>query len=158
MPSPGSVGNLMYPASTSKGCVDMSFPSSSKFTKYSVIKKLGIDLKLIKEAWEFVWITGYPLFEQDTKSKSLTSVHHPFTSPVNFDDINKKDLLSIESRAYDLILNGNEIGGGSIRIHSKEQQIKIFEALGISEKEMQKKFGFFLNALDYGCPPHGGIA
>tara|TARA_B100000949_G_scaffold233617_1_gene250509 strand:- start:1158 stop:2924 length:1767 start_codon:yes stop_codon:yes gene_type:complete len=124
----------------------------------ALIKKLGIDLKLIKEAWEFVWITGYPLFEQDTKSKSLTSVHHPFTSPVNFDDINKKDLLSIESRAYDLILNGNEIGGGSIRIHSKEQQIKIFEALGISEKEMQKKFGFFLNALDYGCPPHGGIA
>ena len=103
----------------------------------ALIKKLGIDLKLIKEAWEFGWITGYPLFEQDTKSKSLTSVHHPFTSPVNFDDIDKKDLLSIESRAYDLILNGYEIGGGSIRIHSKEQQIKVFEALGIGEKEMQ---------------------
>ena len=124
----------------------------------SLIKTLGSDLKLLKDSWEFVWITGYPLFEQETKTNNLTSVHHPFTSPVNINDIDKKDLLSIESRAYDLILNGNEIGGGSIRIHSKDLQIKVFSALGIEKDEMNKKFGFFLNALDYGCPPHGGIA
>ena len=124
----------------------------------SLIKTLGTDLKLLKDTWEFVWITGYPLFEQETKTNNLTSVHHPFTSPVNINDIDKKDLLSIESRAYDLILNGNEIGGGSIRIHSKDLQIKVFSALGIEKDEMNKKFGFFLNALDYGCPPHGGIA
>tara|TARA_Y100001960_G_scaffold95732_1_gene103060 strand:- start:451 stop:2217 length:1767 start_codon:yes stop_codon:yes gene_type:complete len=124
----------------------------------SLIKCLGTDLKLLKDSWEFVWITGYPLFEKESKTNSLTSVHHPFTSPIDFGDIDKKDSLSIESRAYDLILNGNEIGGGSIRIHSKDIQIKVFSLLGIEKDEMNKKFGFFLNALDYGCPPHGGIA
>jgi len=124
----------------------------------SLIKCLGTDLKLLKDSWEFVWITGYPLFEKEPKTNSLTSVHHPFTSPIDFGDIDKKDSLSIESRAYDLILNGNEIGGGSIRIHSKDIQIKVFSLLGIEKDEMNKKFGFFLNALDYGCPPHGGIA
>ncbi len=124
----------------------------------SLIKCLGTDLKLLKDSWEFVWITGYPLFEKEPKTNSLTSVHHPFTSPIDFGDIDKNDSLSIESRAYDLILNGNEIGGGSIRIHSKDIQIKVFSLLGIEKDEMNKKFGFFLNALDYGCPPHGGIA
>ena len=124
----------------------------------SLIKCIGTDLKLLKDSWEFVWITGYPLFEKESKTNSLTSVHHPFTSPIDFGDIDKKDSLSIESRAYDLILNGNEIGGGSIRIHSKDIQIKVFSLLGIEKDEMNKKFGFFLNALDYGCPPHGGIA
>ena len=124
----------------------------------ALIKHLGADLKLIKDSWEFVWITGYPLFETDFETKKLTSTHHPFTSPVNTHDLDKKDLLSIESKAYDLVLNGNEIGGGSIRIHSKELQIKVFKALGVSANEMKNKFGFFLNALEYGCPPHGGIA
>jgi len=124
----------------------------------ALIRQLGTDLKLLKDTWEFIWIVGYPLFDKDFETGNMASVHHPFTSPENSDDIDKKDLLGIKSKAYDLVLNGNEIGGGSIRIHSKELQAKVFKALGLSESEIKNKFGFFLNALDYGCPPHGGIA
>ena len=85
-------------------------------------------------------------------------MHHPFTSPVNNNDLESKDIFSIPSRAYDLILNGNEIGGGSIRIHSKDIQERIFKLLNIDDDEINSKFGFFLKALDFGCPPHGGIA
>ena len=124
----------------------------------ALIRQLGTDLKLLKDTWEFIWIIGYPLFDKDFETGNMVSVHHPFTSPENSDDMDKKDLLGIKSKAYDLVLNGNEIGGGSIRIHSKELQTKVFKALGLSESEIKNKFGFFLNALDYGCPPHGGIA
>ena len=95
---------------------------------------------------------------KNSKLPSVGIIVKPKTIGLDFGDIDKKDSLSIESRAYDLILNGNEIGGGSIRIHSKDIQIKVFSLLGIEKDEMNKKFGFFLNALDYGCPPHGGIA
>ncbi len=85
-------------------------------------------------------------------------MHHPFTSPVDDADFNSKDLEKMNSKAYDLVLNGSEIGGGSIRIHDEEIQNKVFEMLGISKEEANNKFGFLLSALKYGAPPHGGIA
>ena len=122
-----------------------------------LIKEIAANLGLLQGEWSLLWVTDYPLFELDTKTKQITSIHHPFTSPKNSDDLDG-DPLSISSRAYDFIINGNEIGGGSIRIHSKDIQTKIFKLLGITNEEMNAKFGFFLNALSYGCPPHGGIA
>lgn len=121
--------------------------------------KLAEDNDLISdEGWEFTWIRHFPLFGRDGDG-GITSEHHPFTSPVE-DDIDKleSDPLKVKSRAYDLVLNGIELGGGSIRIHRRELQKKIFDVLGISQKEAERKFGFFLNALNYGAPPHGGIA
>ena len=123
----------------------------------ALIKELGLSLDLLSEGWKFLWVLDYPLFEKDAEVNP-TSIHHPFTSPKNYKDLSDTDVFNIPSRAYDLILNGNEIGGGSIRIHSKDIQMKVFELLNISEEEMNKKFGFFLNALSFGCPPHGGIA
>ena len=123
----------------------------------ALIKELGARLNLLSEGWKFLWILDYPLFEKDGEGKP-TSIHHPFTSPMDTSDLKEKNIYDIPSRAYDLILNGNEIGGASIRIHSKEVQMKIFELLNISAEEMNKKFGFFLDALSFGCPPHGGIA
>ena len=123
----------------------------------ALIKELGSGLNLLSTGWKFLWILDYPLFEKDTEG-SPTSIHHPFTSPKNNNDLSDTDVFKIPSRAYDLILNGNEIGGGSMRIHSKDIQMKVFELLNISDEEMNKKFGFFLNALSFGCPPHGGIA
>ena len=123
----------------------------------ALIKQLGTQLNLNSNEWSFVWVLDYPLFEKDLNGNT-TSIHHPFTSPKKYDDLNDDDKYSINSRAYDLILNGNEIGGGSIRIHSREAQMKVFDLLNIGEEEMHQKFGFFLDALSYGCPPHGGIA
>ena len=124
----------------------------------ALIKKLGVQLNLIEDNWKFLWVLDYPLFEKDSNGEP-TSIHHPFTAPSNPDDLSSdNNIYSINSRAYDLILNGNEIGGGSIRIHSKDVQMKIFELLKIDEDDMNSKFGFFLKALSYGCPPHGGIA
>ena len=123
----------------------------------ALIKRLGTQLDLLSDGWKFLWILDYPLFEKDSEGNP-TSIHHPFTAPSDFDDLSLDDIYSIKSRAYDLILNGNEIGGGSIRIHSKDIQMKIFELLNIEKDEVYKKFGFFLKALSYGCPPHGGIA
>ena len=123
----------------------------------ALIKQLGNQLNLNSNEWSFVWVLDYPLFEKDS-SGNTTSIHHPFTSPKNSDDLSSTDKYSIISRAYDLILNGNEIGGGSIRIHSRDAQMKVFDLLNIGEDEMKEKFGFFLDALSYGCPPHGGIA
>ena len=108
---------------------------------------------------EFCWITDFPLFEWSAELNRIVSVHHPFTSP-KADQIDRilADPLNIRSRSYDLILNGQELGGGSIRIHQTEVQEKVFKALGLSEEETKKKFGFFIDALEYGAPPHGGIA
>ncbi len=105
-----------------------------------------------------VWITDFPLF--DATDDGITSSHHPFTAPdrTDFDPDNRDDLLSLRSRAYDLVVNGEELGGGSIRINSKDVQRRIFQALGLSEREVEEKFGFFINAFDYGIPPHGGLA
>ena len=118
--------------------------------------KLGADLDLIdKNQFNFVWITDFPLFIKD--EKVLTSCHHPFTMPLD-GEINESEPLEIKSCAYDIVLNGTEIGGGSIRIHQKELQEKIFKILGINKKEYTDNFGFLLNALESGTPPHGGLA
>ncbi|MBW1782048.1 MAG: aspartate--tRNA ligase [Deltaproteobacteria bacterium] len=112
-----------------------------------------------KDDYAFVWITRFPLFEYDETEKRLVAVHHPFTSPLEEDlDILAKTPERVRARAYDLVLNGSEIGGGSIRIHNLAIQEEIFRTLGISPEEAQLKFGFLLEALRYGAPPHGGMA
>lgn len=121
--------------------------------------KCGQDFKLIKEGFFPLWVVDFPLFEFDEKEQRLKALHHPFTAPqVNdVDELQAKSATCI-SRAYDMVLNGCEIGGGSIRIHDTHIQSVIFELLGIAEEEQKEKFGFLLDALKYGCPPHGGIA
>lgn len=119
-----------------------------------IIKKNGN-----KKLFKFAWITDFPLFEWSDEEKRIVSMHHPFTSPHESDlDFLEKEPLNVRAKAYDLVLNGFEIGGGSIRIHDIELQKRIFKLLGLSEKETSEKFGFFLDALEYGAPPHGGIA
>ena len=121
--------------------------------------KIAEDFDLIHEGWFPLWVTDFPMFHWDDKEKRWSAEHHPFTSPINLDPeelaTNPKEALS---QGYDMVLNGHEIGGGSIRIHSEAMQQAVFSILGISEEEASEKFGFFLEALKYGCPPHGGIA
>jgi aspartyl-tRNA synthetase len=121
---------------------------------------LGRTLGLIEEKeYHFLWVTRFPMFEYDETEKRLQALHHPFTSPLEEDYARLKDEpLSVKSRAYDLVLNGFEIGGGSIRIHQRSIQEKVFEALNMDRKTYQGKFGFLLEALGSGAPPHGGIA
>jgi aspartyl-tRNA synthetase len=121
---------------------------------------LGEKLGMIDESdFRFVWVTQFPMFEYDETEKRLQALHHPFTSPFEKDYPKlKKDPLSVKSRAYDLVLNGFEIGGGSIRIHRRDLQEKVFAALGMKPKAYVEKFGFLLSALESGAPPHGGIA
>jgi len=121
--------------------------------------KIGEDRGLIEEGWQPLWVVDFPMFEKDAQSKRWTSLHHPFTAPsVDDPDAVRAAPGTVLSRAYDMVLNGSEIGGGSIRIHDKAMQAAVFELLGISDEEADEKFGFLLKALDYGCPPHGGIA
>ena len=110
--------------------------------------------------FRFLWVTDFPLFEMNENEKRWQTCHHPFTSPCQQDIplLDGKDLSKIRSRSYDLVLNGEEIGSGSIRIHSPQIQKKIFKILGISEEAAEKKFGFLLDAFKYGVPPHGGVA
>lgn len=112
-----------------------------------------------QEAFKFVWVTDFPLFEWSQEEGRLVSVHHPFTSPLEEDlSFLEKEPLKVRAKAYDLVLNGVEIGGGSQRIHDVNLQKKIFKTLGLNQIEAEEKFGFFLEALNYGTPPHGGIA
>lgn len=115
---------------------------------------LAAEMNIIpKDSYEFLWVVDFPMFEvEDGRTKAL---HHPFTMPK---DLNKEDLEEIESIAYDIVLNGTEMGGGSIRIHKEEIQSKVFELMGISQEEAKEKFGFLLDALQYGAPSHGGFA
>lgn len=115
---------------------------------------------LIKnDEYKAVWVTDFPLFEKDSETGRLVARHHPFTAPKAADvDKLEHDPLSVRARAYDMALNGYEIGGGSIRIHERELQSRMFKALGITPDEAQEKFGFLMNAFEYGAPPHGGIA
>lgn len=122
--------------------------------------KLGADRGLIEEGWRPLWIVAFPMFERDRETGRWSSLHHPFTAPAVPDpaalsEATAGDLLS---RAYDMVLNGSEIGGGSIRIHEKPMQSAVFDLLGIGADEAEEKFGFLLRALEFGCPPHGGIA
>ena len=125
----------------------------------SLRSKLGHDLNLLKDKWAPVWIIDFPMFEYNNEEKRWESLHHPFTSP-NTDDIEsiKKDPGGAISRAYDLVMNGIELGGGSIRIHDAKMQKAVLDLLGIGKEEAQEKFGFLIDALGFGCPPHGGIA
>jgi aspartyl-tRNA synthetase len=121
--------------------------------------KVGQDLKMVESGWRPLWVVDFPMFEYDPDSKRWAAMHHPFTSPVNLDPAalaaNPGDTLA---KAYDMVLNGSEIGGGSVRIHSQELQSVVFDLLGISPEEARVKFGFLLDALKFGAPPHGGIA
>jgi aspartyl-tRNA synthetase len=122
--------------------------------------KIARDLKLFDEGtFKFVWIVDFPLFEWNEDEKRYDSVHHPFTAPI-VEDLGKleTDPANIRSQAYDIVINGSEIGGGSIRIHNPKVQQKIFDLLKISREQAELRFGFFLKALEYGAPPHGGIA
>ncbi len=121
--------------------------------------KVGEDRGLVAEGWQPLWVVDFPMFERDPTGKRWMALHHPFTAPaVNDAEVLRKDPANALSRAYDMVLNGSEIGGGSIRIHDQEIQAAAFELLGISDEEAEEKFGFLLRALEYGCPPHGGIA
>lgn len=121
--------------------------------------KLAQDFNQVQPGWFPLWVTDFPMFQMDEKEKKWSAEHHPFTAPK---EMISKELINnpseAMSRGYDLILNGNEIGGGSIRIHSLEMQKAVFEVIGIDSQEAEEKFGFFLEALKFGCPPHGGIA
>jgi len=120
--------------------------------------RLGHDRGLVQEGWQPLWVTDFPMFERDEKNNRWSALHHPFTAP----NCSQEELAAAPgkalSRAYDMVLNGTEIGGGSIRIHRTDMQSAVFELLGIASEEAQQKFGFLLNALKYGCPPHGGLA
>ena len=121
--------------------------------------QLGHDQGLVQAGWRPVWIVDFPMFDWDPKEKRYTALHHPFTAPSLDDAVDLEAApANALSRAYDMVLNGNEIGGGSIRIHREDVQAAVFRILGIEEQEAQEKFGFLLTALRYGCPPHGGIA
>jgi aspartyl-tRNA synthetase len=124
-----------------------------------LLVKCGEDLELAADGWAPLWVTDFPMFEWDEDSERYVAMHHPFTAPSSgsAEDL-KANAATALSKGYDMVLNGAEIGGGSIRIHRPEMQAAVFELLGIGEEEAQAKFGFLLEALKYGCPPHGGIA
>ncbi|MDH4276118.1 MAG: aspartate--tRNA ligase [Gammaproteobacteria bacterium] len=121
--------------------------------------KLGHDRGLLQGTWKPLWVVDFPMFEWDEKEGRWTAIHHPFTSPKEEDIVRlTSDPGACLSRAYDMVLNGTEIGGGSMRIYRAEVQETVFRALGISDQDAQEKFGFLLDALRFGCPPHGGLA
>jgi aspartyl-tRNA synthetase len=148
----------------------MMFVADSAKVVYDVLSRmrleLGRRLDLIQPGYRFVWMTDFPLFEWDEEEGRFQAMHHPFTSPMDEDvekmltgDVSDRNLLSsLRAKAYDIVLNGYEIGGGSTRIHNQSVQKRMFEILGISEDDARMKFGFLLDALQYGAPPHGGIA
>ena len=126
--------------------------------RLEIAKQTGI-IDAVKNKFSFLWILDFPLLEFDEDSGRYAAMHHPFTSPMD-EDISLLDSEPAKARAkaYDVVINGAEVGGGSIRIHNREIQEKMFNLLGLSKEEADSKFGFLLEALKYGCPPHGGIA
>jgi aspartyl-tRNA synthetase len=121
--------------------------------------KLGKDLNLVGAGWAPLWVTDFPMFEWDDEAQRYVALHHPFTAPAVDDEADlRANAKTAVSRGYDMVLNGNEIGGGSIRIHRSSMQSAVFDLLGIGREEAELKFGFLLDALRYGAPPHGGIA
>ncbi len=121
--------------------------------------RIGEDRGLVTDGWQPLWVVDFPMFEKDPQSKRWNALHHPFTAPaVNDAEVLRRDPGNALSRAYDMVLNGSEIGGGSVRIHNQDIQAAVFELLDIGKEEAEEKFGFLLRALEYGCPPHGGIA
>ena len=120
-------------------------------------QKIGLDLDMVTCQWAPLWVTDFPMFEE-TDNGQWTSMHHPFTKPKGSVDELKNSPETALSIAYDMVLNGTEIGGGSLRINTLEMQQAVFDALGIDEAEAEDKFSFLLDALKFGAPPHGGIA
>ena len=164
MPNPGDFV-YMLEGEKEKVCKALGDIRSYVSKKFDLIKN--------KDTFEFVWITDFPLLHHDDQSNRFVSSHHPFTSPTDesaamIDQIasadtidflkNHDQILNLRAKAYDLVCNGYEIGGGSIRIHQSELQQKLFKLLNLTNQEIQDKFGFFIDALKYGTPPHGGIA
>ncbi len=120
--------------------------------------KLGIDRNMLEGEWRPLWVVDFPMFDWDDRGQRWNAIHHPFTAPsCDMDELEANPGVAL-SRAYDLVLNGLEVGGGSIRINRTDMQQKVFNILGIGEEEAREKFGFLLDALKYGCPPHGGVA
>ena len=143
---------------------DIVFFGAGAYNKVSdfmgaVRLKAGKDFSLVQDTWAPLWVTDFPMFEWDEEEQRYVALHHPFTAPaVDSIDALRANAKTAVSRGYDMVLNGNEIGGGSIRIHNSAMQSAVFELLGIGPEEQQAKFGFLLDALKYGAPPHGGIA
>ena len=135
-------------------------PKVANTTMGAIRLHIGKELKLVREnEWQFMWLTDPPLFEYDEQANEIAAAHHPFTSPRVEDEHMLEDApQKVLARAYDLVLNGVEVGGGSIRIHRSDLQARVFKALRISDEEQRAKFGFLLDAFKYGPPPHGGIA
>jgi len=142
-------GDLVFFGAGSKNVVNL--------TMSSLIKKLGEDLNLYDSEWAPCWIVNFPMFERNTDG-DLTSLHHPFTLPKCTKEELSKDPDGALAHAYDIVLNGYEVGGGSLRIYDQDMQKVVFDLLNITKEEAENKFGFLLNALSAGCPPHGGIA
>jgi len=142
-------GDLVFFGAGSKNVVNL--------TMSSLIKKLGEDLNLYDSEWAPCWIVNFPMFEKNTDG-NLTSLHHPFTLPKCTKEELSKDPDGALANAYDIVLNGYEVGGGSLRIYDQDMQKVVFDLLNITKEEAENKFGFLLNALSAGCPPHGGIA
>jgi aspartyl-tRNA synthetase len=143
---------------------DLVFFGAGAYNKVSdfmgaVRLKAGKDFGLVQDGWQPLWVTDFPMFEWDEEEQRYVALHHPFTAPAvdSIEDMRANAKTAV-SRGYDMVLNGNEIGGGSIRIHRSDMQSAVFELLGIGAEEAQGKFGFLLDALKYGAPPHGGIA
>ena len=143
---------------------DLVFFGAGSYNKVSdfmgaVRLKAGKDFNLVAEGWAPLWVTDFPMFEWDEEEQRFVALHHPFTAPAvdSIDDLRANARTAV-SRGYDMVLNGNEIGGGSIRIHRPQMQAAVFDLLGIGADEQRAKFGFLLDALKYGAPPHGGIA
>ncbi len=159
----GSLESLKEKLSVQVGDAILIVASSLNTTCFSLGAlrlNLAKRLNLIeKDKFELAWVVDFPLLEFSEEDKRYIALHHPFTSPKNEDvDKLKTDPLTVKAKAYDLVLNGTEIGGGSIRIHEQDMQKFVFECLGIDKEEAEEKFGFLLRALEFGAPPHGGIA
>ncbi|MCK5176189.1 MAG: hypothetical protein KAQ92_00550, partial [Candidatus Aenigmarchaeota archaeon] len=157
------IGQIQKKANANPGDV-VFFVADKNEAVFNVLGRLRLHfaekLNLIDNSkHNLVWVVDFPLFELNKEDNSIESVHHPFTAPNPEDiDLMETDPLKCKACAYDIVYNGNEIGGGSIRIHNPELQKKTFSILGLSEEEIQEKFGFMINAFKYGTPPHGGIA
>jgi aspartyl-tRNA synthetase len=138
----------------------MAIYASAGLLRIALSQKYSDRHKLFQKGdYRFLWVTNFPMFEWDEGEKRWNAAHHPFTSPHDEDmDKLETDPAMVRALAYDVVLNGTELGSGSIRIHRQDVQSRIFHALGMTEEEARSRFGFFLEALEYGTPPHGGIA
>jgi aspartyl-tRNA synthetase len=150
-----------HPASKRKVTpAEMAIYASAGLLRVALAQKYSDRHKLFQKGdFRFLWVTNFPMFEWDEGERRWNPAHHPFTSPHDEDmDKLETDPAMVRALAYDVVLNGTELGSGSIRIHRQDVQSKIFHALGMTEEEARSRFGFFLEALEYGTPPHGGIA